>query len=85
MLRNLIVFVLVIFAGNTVFGQVGTVRGIVKSDEDGNGVPFAKVVIIGTDKFANTDGDGLFSIPNVPIGPQKIRITATAFTEYSRY
>jgi len=84
MLRNLVVLVLIVFAGNTVFGQVGTVRGIVKSDEDGNGVPFAKVVIIGTDKFANTDGDGLFSIPNVPIGAHKIRITATAFSEYSQ-
>ncbi len=68
---------------SVVFAQNGTVRGSVKSNEDGNGVPFAKVLIMGTDKFANTDVDGLFSIPGVPPGEYTIRITASQFTEYS--
>lgn len=83
MLRILIVAVLAFFSVGPVFSQGGTVRGIVKSDEDGNGVPFAKVVIMGADKFANTDVDGLFSIPKVPAGTYTIRITAAQFTSFT--
>ncbi|MBD3638984.1 MAG: TonB-dependent receptor [Crocinitomicaceae bacterium] len=82
MLRNLSIWVLLLCLGNAAWSQTGTVRGIVKSDEDGNGVPFAKVVILGAEKFANTDVDGLFSIPKVPVGTYTIRVTAAQFTEY---
>lgn len=84
MLRFLLTLVLGVFVGGTVLAQSGTVRGSVKSDEDGNGVPFAKVVIMGADKFASTDVDGLFSIPGVPVGTYTIRITAAQFTEFSQ-
>ena len=66
------------------FAQTGTVRGIVKSNEDGNAVPFAKVLIIGADKFDQTDIDGLFSIPNVPAGKYTIRISSPQFTEFTK-
>src|SRR5690606_4077035 len=47
-------------------------------------IPFAKVVILGPDKFGNTDVDGLYSIPKVPVGTYTIRFTAAQFTEYSQ-
>jgi hypothetical protein len=84
MLRNLILAFLPLFLSGTLFAQTGTIRGIVKSDEDGNGVPFAKVVVMGAEKFANTDVDGLFSIPQVPEGTYTIRITASQFTTYTQ-
>ena len=60
----------------------GTVRGIVKSAGDGNSVPFAKVLILDTDKFATTDVDGLFSLPKVPEGNYTIRISSAQFEDY---
>lgn len=84
MLRNFSLVLLLTCLGSVVLAQGGTVRGAVKSNEDGNGVPFAKVVVMGTDKFANTDVDGLFSIPGVPPGSYTIRITASQFTEYNQ-
>ena len=84
MLRNLSTLALLFFLGGAAWAQTGTVRGIVKSDEDGNGVPFAKVVILEADKFAQTDVDGLFSLPKIPAGTYTIRITAAQFDEYTQ-
>lgn len=84
MLRNFLTLVILVFLGSTASAQTGTVRGIVKSDDDGNGIPFAKVVIMEADKFANTDVDGLFSIPQIPVGTYTIRITAAQFTGFTQ-
>jgi hypothetical protein len=62
----------------------GTVRGIIKSEDDGNGVPFAKVLILNTDKSAVADVDGLFSIPRVPAGVYTIRVSTPQFEEYKK-
>lgn len=78
-----IVAVLTLFLITTAFGQ-GTVRGIVKSSEDGNGVPFAKVLLIGTDKHATTDVDGLFAIPKVSPGDYVLRITSPEYEEFKQ-
>ena len=80
MIRSLLL--ILALALTSVANAQGTVRGIVKSAEDGNSVPFAKVVILGTDKFASTDVDGLFSIPKVPAGSYKLRVTSAQFEEY---
>ena len=82
MIRILLaVFTLLLFT--TGIAQ-STVRGIVKNAEDGNGVPFAKVVLVGTDKFASTDVDGLFSIPKVTPGEYVLRITSPEYEEYKQ-
>jgi Carboxypeptidase regulatory-like domain/TonB-dependent Receptor Plug Domain len=84
MLRNLLLVFLFAFTGNTLLAQTGTVRGSVKSNEDGNGVPFAKVLIEGANKFAQTDNDGLFSLPGVPVGTYNIRISASQYTVFNK-
>lgn len=82
MIRILLaVFTLLLFT--TGIAQ-STVRGIVKNAEDGNGVPFAKLVLVGTDKFASTDVDGLFSIPKVTPGEYVLRITSPEYEEYKQ-
>ncbi|UKN01299.1 TonB-dependent receptor [Paracrocinitomix mangrovi] len=83
MLRNLLTLTLLL-AVSIVFGQEGTLRGVVKSDADGNGVPFAKVVVMGAEKFASTDVDGLYSIPKIPVGTYTVRITASQFTDFTK-
>lgn len=82
MIRILLaVFTLLLFTAGI---AQSTVRGIVKNAEDGNGVPFAKVVLVGTDKFASTDVDGLFSIPKVTPGEYVLRITSPEYEEYKQ-
>lgn len=78
---------LVILFSATVFAYsqtTGTVRGIVKNADDGNGIPFAKVLIVGTEKFDQSDVDGLFSIPDVPAGKYTIRITSSAYATFTQ-
>ncbi|MEX1001270.1 MAG: TonB-dependent receptor [Crocinitomicaceae bacterium] len=84
MRRNLLLLLVVTFFGNLVFAQTGTVRGVIRGDEDGNGVPFAKVVILELEMFASTDVDGLFSIPKVEPGVYNLRVTASQFTDYTQ-
>ena len=62
----------------------GTVRGVITNQEDGNGVPFAKIAIIGTELFAGTDFDGLFSIPNVPAGNYTVKVSLPQYEDYSK-
>lgn len=81
--RNLLMVGSVLGASPFLFAQTGTVRGVVRSGEDGNSIPFAKVVVMGTDQFATTDIDGLFSIPKVPKGEHTVRITATQFEQWT--
>jgi len=83
-MRQLVLFIGFFIGLSSVFAQGGTVRGVVKSNEDGNAIPFAKVTIVGTDKFAPTDIDGLFSIPNVAPGKYTIKITSSQFTEFTQ-
>jgi hypothetical protein len=51
-----------------VFAQKGTVRGIIYNKESGEPVIFANVVLEGTSYGAASDDNGIFTIPNVPVG-----------------
>ncbi|MBK9190891.1 MAG: TonB-dependent receptor [Crocinitomicaceae bacterium] len=84
-MRLILSLVLIFSATVIAYSQSsGTVRGIVKNGDDGNGIPFAKVLIVGTEKFDQTDVDGLFSIPDVPAGKYTIRITSSAYTTFTQ-
>ncbi|WP_027419999.1 TonB-dependent receptor [Crocinitomix catalasitica] len=75
--------ILVIFTTFSYAQSSGTVRGKVKSAEDGNSIPFAKILILTTSGSAVSDADGLFSIPKVETGKFTIRITSPQFEEYT--
>ena len=49
-----------------VTAQTSTVSGVVHSEEDGEPVVGASVLVKGTSLGSITDIDGKFSIPNVP-------------------
>jgi hypothetical protein len=83
-MRQLVLISFLLITGLSAFSQTGTVRGVVKSIEDGNAVPFAKVHLVGTDKFTATDIDGLFSMPNIPAGTYTIKITSTQYSEFTQ-
>ena len=51
-----------IFSWTALHGQEGTVRGVVKDAETGEGIPFASIQIKGTLEGGTTDGDGNFTL-----------------------
>jgi hypothetical protein len=52
----------------TAMAQNGTIRGIVYDKGNGEPVIYTNVILKGTTMGAQTDEDGIFSIPNVPPG-----------------
>jgi hypothetical protein len=52
----------------TAYSQKGTIRGVIYDKENGEPIIFANVVIEGTSIGAATDENGIFTIPNVPVG-----------------
>ena len=81
--RKLLLLFVCLFSLNFAFSQ-GTIRGVVRSEKDGNAIPFAKVVVVGPNLFAQTDVDGLFSIPKVPEGTQTVRVTVTGYSDFTK-
>lgn len=55
--------------------QTSTVRGIVVSQEDGQPVVGASVLVVGTSQGSVTDVDGKFSITNVPNSAKTLRVS----------
>ncbi|MFN0035975.1 MAG: TonB-dependent receptor [Saprospiraceae bacterium] len=65
------------------FSQKGTVRGNVFDKTTAAPVSFATVGIEGTGLGATTDLNGFFTIPNVPVGPQKLKVSFLGYEDYS--
>ncbi len=57
------------------FAQERTVTGVVISEEDGEPIIGASVLIVGTTLGATTDMDGKFTLPNVPSSATKLQIS----------
>lgn len=58
-----------------VTAQTSTVTGVVTSEEDGEPVVGASVLVEGTGLGSMTDIDGKFSIPNVPSSAKTLRVS----------
>ena len=70
--------------GQTTFGQItGTVR-----DPSGAVVPGASVSVINEEtqitRQTSTSAGGVFNVPNLNVGPYRVRITVTGFTTFER-
>jgi hypothetical protein len=61
----------------------GAVRGVVSNDA-GTAVPGARVLLVGTDAFADTPDDGSFRFLNVTRGPHTLRVEKPGFQAYER-
>lgn len=64
-----------------------SVQGVV-TDPSGAAVPSAKIVLTLTDTGVSrqtiSDGQGLYSLPNVPVGPYSLSVTATGFQGFKQ-
>ncbi|MEM6585660.1 MAG: TonB-dependent receptor plug domain-containing protein, partial [Pseudomonadota bacterium] len=52
-----------------------SVRGIIRSEVTGNGLPGAQVEIVGTQQRATTDERGYFTIPEVSVTASQLRVS----------
>ncbi|MDE1176799.1 MAG: TonB-dependent receptor [Edaphobacter sp.] len=64
-----------------------SIQGTV-TDSTGAAVPNAKVIFTQTDthssREATTSGNGLYSLPNIPVGPFSLMVTASGFASYTQ-
>jgi hypothetical protein len=82
-MRNLSIFLLFFFVPALLFAQKGTVRGNVFDKETAAPVGFATVGIEGLGLGATTDVNGFFTISDIPVGPQKLKVSFIGYTDYS--
>jgi len=80
-MKRALLFLVLIITSNVIYSQ-STVRGFVKSAEDGNAIPFAKVFIDELKIGANTDFNGFYSI-QVPAGTYTVKFSSVEFNDYS--
>ncbi len=78
MLRIKFLLVLLI-GGFASYAQIGTIKGTIKDEKNGEGLIGANVVIEGTVIGASTDIDGNFVIPNVKAGKYNLVVTSIAY------
>jgi TonB-linked SusC/RagA family outer membrane protein len=59
--------------------QTGTIAGTVTA-QDAVGLPRATIVVLGTQRSAETDATGRYSIEDVPLGSQRLRVRLLGYT-----
>lgn len=78
-----VLVLLVTFAlGQDALAQTGTVTGTVTDASNGETIPGANVQIVGTDIGAATDLDGEYTLEEVPVGRQTLRVTFVGFAPF---
>ena len=72
--------VVILMFSAIVWGQTGTIEGVLSDKEVNNEpLPFANVVIKGTTKGATTDFDGKYIIENIPVGTYDIEFSFVGY------
>lgn len=85
MLRKLLLTSMVyLFTSAALLAQTGTLTGTITDAETGETLPGANVVIEDLSRGASTDGNGEYTIENVPVGSYTVRITFVGYTTVNR-
>ena len=72
--------VVILMFSAIVWGQTGTIEGVLSDKEVNNEpLPFANVVIKGTTKGATTDFDGKYIIENIPVGTYDVEFSFVGY------
>ena len=67
--------VVLVLLTSQLFAQTGIVRGNVFDKDTGEPISFGTVIIEGADKGTNTDINGFFNFPAVPVGKYNLKVT----------
>jgi len=81
-MRNYYYFLLFCFLPTLLIAQKGTVRGNVYDQGTAAPVSFATVGIEGLGLGATTDVNGFFTIGDIPIGIQKLKVSFIGYADY---
>jgi hypothetical protein len=82
-IRNLFPLFLILFFHTLLQAQTGGVRGNVFDKNSGEPILFATVFLEGTTFGTNTDLDGFFSMPNIPVGKYNLAVTYIGYDSLS--
>lgn len=77
-----IFLIILILITGSLQAQTGSVKGRVFNEKNNDPVPFANVVIVGTNIGSTTDFDGNFIITGVTPGFRKLTVTSVGFEQY---
>ncbi len=79
---NIILILFILTLSTSVLAQTGSIKGVVKNKFSNEPIPFATVVIEGTQLGSLTLDDGTFEIKNINPGFVKIAVTSVGFNPY---
>lgn len=79
---NIILILFILTLSTSVLAQTGSIKGVVKNKFSNEPIPFATVVIEGTQLGSLTLDDGTFEIKNINPGFVKIAVTSVEFNPY---
>ena len=79
---NIILILFILTLSTSVLAQTGSIKGVVKNKFSNEPIPFATVVIEGTQLGSLTLDDGTFEIKNINPGFIKIAVTSVGFNPY---
>lgn len=86
MLRRLpLLLVVVLFAATAAAAQTGTISGVVKDEKDAavqGATVTARHVNTNTTRTAQTDGEGRYRFPSMPLGQYEVTAEASGFAKY---
>ncbi|MCB0634452.1 MAG: TonB-dependent receptor [Saprospiraceae bacterium] len=72
---SLLLFTFLLNSAGALLAQTGTIRGNVYDQESGAPILFANIRLAGTDLGTNSDENGFFSLPDIPVGTYSLIAT----------
>lgn len=63
--------------------QTGAIRGMVRSQETDQPLANARISLIGTNRFATTNVEGVYLLTGVPTGAQRVRVSIIGYQSQS--
>ena len=85
MLRWPILFSLFLMAGNALLAQGGIIKGTVTDAINNEPIPFANILVLGTDKGTTTDIDGNYEVSGLEPGLYDVRASFVGYQEQASY
>ena len=76
-------FLGLLFSSQILIAQSGTIKGTV-TDEGGTTLPGANLLVIGTELGVSTDSNGDFTLNNVPVGEQEVKVSFLGYEPQTR-
>ena len=75
---------LVTVVSGVALAQGGTITGKVAAQGSGEPLPESRVIVVGTQLFTSTGGDGRYTLRNVPAGTYDLRVLRVGYTEQKK-